>query len=210
MPSGGGSRNCVGPSPPNANSNPSRGREKLRLALEAARTESPPPSLMQIARRPGFSSEEVLLTAYPEICASHRQWCQEWREEQRASLRLSIREWLAEQPASALASYPVYTSKSPRATSSRTSRRKKQRWQGRSAARSEWSRERRADLMRNEVFEIVRETTRRTDLSIAIPSEVGAQPGSGGHTPRLRPAIDEAIEHFGPIMRHRSELGQFA
>jgi hypothetical protein len=31
-----------------------------------------------------------------------------------------------------------------------------------------------------------------------------------GHTPQLRTAIDEAIEHFGPIMRHRSELGQFA
>jgi hypothetical protein len=31
-----------------------------------------------------------------------------------------------------------------------------------------------------------------------------------GHTPQLRAAIDEAIAHCGPIMRHRSELGQFA
>jgi hypothetical protein len=34
--------------------------------------------------------------------------------------------------------------------------------------------------------------------------------GLVGHTPQLRTAIDEAIAHFGPIMRHRSELGQFA
>jgi AraC-like DNA-binding protein len=45
---------------------PLRGKEKLRLALEAARTASPPPSLMQIARRLGFSSEEVLLTTVRE------------------------------------------------------------------------------------------------------------------------------------------------
>jgi len=54
---------------------------------------------MQIARRLGFSSEEALLTADPETCASHRQWRREWIEEQRDDLRRSIREWLATEPA---------------------------------------------------------------------------------------------------------------
>jgi hypothetical protein len=35
-------------------------------------------------------------------------------------------------------------------------------------------------------------------------------PNLAGHTPQLRIAIDEAIAHIGPILRHRSELGQFA
>jgi len=66
---------------------PGREKEKVRLALQAARTENPPPSLMQIARRLGFSSEEALLTADPEMCASHSQWRREWIEEQRDDLR---------------------------------------------------------------------------------------------------------------------------
>ena len=158
---------------------PLRGREKLRLALEAAHTESPPPSLMQIARRLGFSSEKVLLTAYPEICASHRQWRREWREEQRGHLRLSIREWLADTTGANSDLGHAFTSTFPRATSSRTSRTKKQRWHGGPPSALGWTVNVVADLMRNEVFEIVRKLHEETDLSIAIASEVGAQPGSG-------------------------------
>ena len=188
---------------------PLRGREKLRLALEAARTESPPPSLMQIARRLGFSSEEVLLTAYPEICASHRQWCQEWREEQRGRLRLSIREWLAEQPAPTLTSVCLHFEISSCYFQSHFPE-EKAAVARRSAERARMDRERRADLMRNEVFEIVRKLHEERIFPSLSRVKSALSQDLAGHTPQLRTAIDEAIEHFGPIMRHRSELGQFA
>lgn len=80
----------------------------------------------------------------------------------------------------------------------------------RAAERVRMERELRAVLMRNEVFEIVRKLhEERTFPSLSRVKSVLSQ-DLAGHTPQLRIIIDEAIAHFGPIMRHRSELGQFA
>ena len=73
-------------------------KERMRRALEDARTENPPPSLKQIARRFGFTAENVLSINFPEMCAAHKQWRRAWLEERRTQLRLSIQEWVAAQP----------------------------------------------------------------------------------------------------------------
>ena len=188
---------------------PLRGKEKLRLALEAARTESPPPSLMQIARRLGFSSEAVLLAAYPEMCASHRQWRRAWFEERRDNLRGSIREWVAAQPAPTVTSVCLHFDISACYFQSRFPEEKGEVVR-RSAESARMDRERRAAMMRKEVFEIVRKLhEERIFPSLSRVKSVLSQ-DLAGHTPQLRTIIDEAIANFGPIMRHRSELGQFS
>ncbi|MGO9896836.1 MAG: hypothetical protein ACLPX8_21755 [Bryobacteraceae bacterium] len=189
---------------------PGRGKEKVRLALQAARTESPPPSLMQIARRLGFSSEEALSTADPEMCAaSHRQWRREWIEEQRDDLGRSIREWLATEPAPTVTtvclhfniSWCYFQSRFPDQEAEVVRR---------AAERVRMEREFRAVQMRNAVFEIVLKLhNERTFPSLSRVKSALSQ-ALAGHTPQLRTIIDEAIAHFGPIVRHRSDLGQFA
>lgn len=188
---------------------PLRGKEKLRLALEDARTESPPPSLMQIARRLGFSSEAVLLTAYPEMCASHRQWRRAWFEEQRGHLRVSIREWIAAQPAPTMTSVCLHFDISSCYFQSRFPEEKAEVVR-RSAERTRMDSERRAVLMRKEVFEIVRKLHEERIFPSLSRVKSALSQDLAGHTPQLRTIIDEAIANFGPIMRHRSELGQFA
>jgi len=188
---------------------PSRGKERVRLALEAARTESPPPSLMQIARRLGFSSEEVLLTAYPELCASHRQWRRTWFEEQRDQLRRSIREWVTAQPAPTVTSVCLHFDISACYFQSRFPQEKAEVVR-RAAERARKDRERRSVLMRNEVFEVVRKLHEERIFPSLSRVRSALSQDLAGHTPQLRTIIDEAIAHFGPIMRHRSELGQFA
>ena len=83
-------------------------KEDMRRALENARTENPPPSLMQIARRFGFTSENMLTATFPDICTSHKQWRQDWLEQQRTRLQLSIREWIAAQPAVTVTSVSLH------------------------------------------------------------------------------------------------------
>src|SRR6266704_5752819 len=83
-------------------------KEDIRCALENARTENPPPTLMQIARRFGFTSENMLSATFPDICASHKQWRQNWLAQQRTNLRLSIRGWIAAQPAATVASVSLH------------------------------------------------------------------------------------------------------
>lgn len=186
-----------------------RGKEKVRLALEAARTESPPPSLMQIARRLGFSSEEALLTADPETCASHRQWRREWIEEQRDDLRRSIREWLATEPAPTVTAVCLHFNISFCYFQSRFPDEKAEVLR-RAAERVRMEREFRAVQMRDEVFEIVlRLHDERTFPSLSrVKSALSHD--LAGHTPQLRTIIDEAIAYFRPIVRHRSDFGQFA
>ena len=188
---------------------PSPGKEKMRLALEAARSENPPPSLMQIARRLGFSCEEALLTAYPEMCASHRQWRRAWFDEQRDHLRRSIREWLATHPAPTATSVCLHFGISACYFQSRFPEEKAEVVR-RAAERARMDREGRGLLMRNEVFEIVRKLHEEMIFPSLSRVKSALSQDLGGHTPQLRAVIDEAIAHFGPIMRHRSELGQFA
>jgi AraC-like DNA-binding protein len=188
---------------------PGRGKEKVRVALETARAEIPPPSLMQIARRLGFSSEEELLTADPEMCASHRQWRRKWIEEQRDDLRRSIQEWLATEPAPTVTAVCLHFDISSCYFQSRFPDEKAEVVR-RATERVRIERELRALLMRNEVFEIVRKLREeRTFPSLARVKSKLSQ-NLAGHTPQLRIIVDDAIAHFGPIMRHRSELGQFA
>jgi AraC-like DNA-binding protein len=188
---------------------PGRGTEKVRVALQAARAESPPPSLMQIARRLGFSSEQALLTADPEMCASHRQWRREWIEEQRDDLRCSIREWMATEPAPSVSAVCLHFNISWYYFQSRFPDEKAELVR-RAAERARMEREFRAGQMRNEVLEIVFKLhVQRTFPSLSRVKSALSQ-DLAGHTPQLRTIIDEAITHFGPIVRHRSELGQFA
>ena len=70
--------------------------------------------------------------------------------------------------------------------------------------------ERRAVLMRQEVFETVRKLHEERIFPSLSRVKSALSQDLAGHTPQLRAAIDEAIAHCGPIMRHRSELGQFA
>jgi AraC-like DNA-binding protein len=186
---------------------PLRGRR--RLALDGARTANPPPSLMQIARRLGFSSEEVLLTADPEMCASHRKWRRAWFEEQREQLRLSIREWVATEAAPTLISVCLHFDISPCYFQSRFLAERAEVVQ-RSAERARMDRERRAVMMREEVFEIVRGLYEKQIFPSLSRVKSALSGDLCGHTSQLRALIDEAIPHFGPIMRHRNELGQFA
>jgi len=80
----------------------------------------------------------------------------------------------------------------------------------RAAERARMEREFRAGQMRNEVLEIVFKLhVQRTFPSLSRVKSALSQ-DLAGHTPQLRTIIDEAITHFGPIVRHRSELGQFA
>ena len=80
----------------------------------------------------------------------------------------------------------------------------------RAAERVRMEREFRAVQMRNAVFEIVLKLhNERTFPSLSRVKSALSQ-ALAGHTPQLRTIIDEAIAHFGPIVRHRSDLGQFA
>jgi hypothetical protein len=63
--------------------------------------------------------------------------------------------------------------------------------------------------MRKEVFEIVRKLREARIFPSLSRVKSALSQDLAGHTSQLRTVMDEAIEHFGPIMRHRSELGQF-
>jgi len=71
-------------------------------------------------------------------------------------------------------------------------------------------REFRAVQMRNEVFEIVLKLHDQRTFPSLSRVKPALSEDLAGHTSQLRTIIDEAIAHFGPIVRHRSDLGQFA
>ncbi len=183
-------------------------REQMRRALEGARAESPPPSLKQIARRFGFTAEGVLSTTFPEMCASHKQWRRAWLEEQRAKLRLSIRDWVAAEPASTVTSvcrrfgisqhyfqlhFPEENADIVR----------------RSAERVWIAREDRDAVMRREVFEIVRKL-RQKKIYPSLPRVRSAlSSGLARYWQLLRPVINEAMLQFGGAIRQRNEFGRF-
>ena len=80
----------------------------------------------------------------------------------------------------------------------------------RAGERARMEREFRAVLMRSEVFETVRKLHEQQTFPSLSRVTSALSPDLAGHTPQLRAMIDEAIAHFGPIVRYRSELGQFA
>jgi AraC-like DNA-binding protein len=183
-------------------------REQMQRALEDARAESPPPSLKQIARRFGFTAEGVLSTTFPQMCVSHKQWRRAWLEEQRTKLRLSIRDWMAAEPAPTVTSvcrrfgisqhyfqlhFPEENADIVR----------------RSAERVRIARENRDAAMRKQVFEIVRKL-RLKKIYPSLPRVRSAlSPGLARYWQLLRPVINEAVLQFGGAIRQRNEFGQF-
>lgn len=183
-------------------------RENMRHAIEDARAESPPPSLKEIARRLGFTSEGVLSTACPETCAVHMQWRRTWLQDQRNKLQLSIREWVAVEPAPTVASvchhfgisHAYFQMYFPEENAEVVRR---------SAARLRMARDNHALIMRVQVLEIVRELREQNIYpSLSRVRSILSQ-RRAGHWPLLRPAIDEAISRFGATIRQRNEFGQF-
>ncbi len=183
-------------------------KQDMRRALENARTENPPPSLMQIARRFGFTSENMLTATFPVICASHKQWRQNWLEQQRTKLRLSIREWIAAQPAATVAAVSLHFGVS-KAYLQLYFPEENAELVRRSAERERIAREHRDAVLRKEIFEIVRKL-REQDIYPSLQRVKSAlTPGLPRSWLLLRPIIDEAKSQFGAAIRPRNELGQF-
>jgi AraC-like DNA-binding protein len=185
-----------------------RKREALRLAVENARTESPPPSLKEIAHRLG-SAAYILTKACPETCASYKQWRWVWLDEQRNKLRLSIREWLVAEPAPTVASLCSRFGISKSYFQLRFPTENREVVQ-RTFERARAAQENRAVLTRKEVFKIVRDL-HEENLYPSIPRVRSMlSQGLPRYSPLLRVFIDEAISQFGSAMRQRNELGRFA
>ncbi len=184
-------------------------REELQRALEDAQRESPPPALMQIARRLGFNSKRPLSRAYPELCTSHRQWRRAWFEQQRNELRLSIREWVAGQRAPTVISVCRHFGISTCYFRSRFPEERAEVLR-RAADCARVEREHRAALIRSEAFKIVQKLQEeRVFPSLSRVKSMLSQ-DLARPTAQVRAALKEAIPYFGPIMSHRNELGQFA
>jgi len=183
-------------------------KERMRRALEDARTENPPPSLKQIARRFGFTAENVLSINFPEMCAAHKQRRRAWLEQQRTQLRLSIQEWVAAQPAATVKSVCLHFGISEAYFQLHFPEENAEVVQ-RSAEHMRIAREHRDAVMRKEVFEIVRELCEK-NIYPSLPRVKSAlSPGLARSWLLLWPVIDEARSHFGAVIRPRNELGQF-
>lgn len=189
------------------NQQASRKRETLRLAVETTRTESPPPSLKQIARRLG-TVVHILTQACREACASYKQWRQVWLDEQREKLRLSIREWLAAEAVPTVtllcrhfgihpSYFQLHFPAENREVVQRTVERKRA------------ARENRAVTMRTEIFKIVRNLYEKKLYPSISRVRSALNKGLPRTSPLLRVFIDEAISQFGSVMRKRDELGRF-
>jgi AraC-like DNA-binding protein len=146
--------------------------------------------------------------AFPEICAAYKQWRRAWSEEQRKKLRLSIREWLAAEPAATVTSVcrrfgmsqAYFQQHFPEENADVVRR---------SAERERIARENRGAIRRKEVFEIVREL-RRQNIYPSLPRVQSAlSPGLARYWELLRPVINEAVLQFGGAVRQRNEYGQF-
>jgi transcriptional regulator with XRE-family HTH domain len=171
-------------------------KEHMRRALEDARTENPPPSLKQIARRFGFTAENVLSINFPDMCAAYKQWRRAWLEEQRTKLRLSIQEWVAAQPAPTVKSVCLHFRVSDAYFQLHFPEENAEVVQS-SAERIRIAREHRDAVMRKEVFEIVCELCEK-NIYPSLPRVKSAlSPGLSRCWPLFRPTIDEAKSRFG-------------
>lgn len=172
-----------------------RKRETLRLAVEAARTESPPPSLKQLARRLGLCSVSILTGTYPETCAYYRQWRRVWLDEQREKLRLSIREWLAAEPAPTVALLCRHFGLSASFFQLRFPAENREVVQ-RTVERTRAARENRVVIMREEIFEIVRDLHEKNLYPFIARVRSALSQGLPRTSPLLPVFIDEAISRL--------------
>jgi hypothetical protein len=163
---------------------------------------------MQIALRFGFMSENMLTATFPDICASHKQWRQDWLDQQRTRLRVSVREWIATQPAATVASVSLHFGISkaylqlffPEENAELVQR---------SAGRKRIAREHRDAILRKEIFEVVR-NLREQDLYPSLHRVRSAlTPGLARSEHLLGPILREAKSQFGAVIRPRNELGVF-
>ncbi len=183
-------------------------KEQMRRAIEDARQENPPPSLNQIGQRFGFTSENMLSLTFPDICASYKQWRQDWLDQERNRLRLSIRKWVAAQPDATVTSVSLHFGIS-KAYLQLYFPEENAELVRRSAERKRITREHRDATMRKEVFDIVRKL-REQDIYPSLRRVRSAlSPGLARSYQLLRPIIDEATSQFGAAIRPRNELGQF-
>ena len=183
-------------------------KEDMRRALENARTENPPSSLIQIAQRFGLTSENMLTATFPDICASHKQWRRNWLEQERTRLRLSIKDSIVDQPVATVASVSLHFGVS-KAYLQLYFPEENAELVRRSAERERIAREHRDAVMREEIFQIVRQL-REQDIYPSLHCVQSAlSPGLATSWLLLRPILDEARAEFGAAIRPRNELGQF-
>jgi hypothetical protein len=185
-----------------------RKREGIRVAIETARTEIPPPSLRVIGRRLGYTVEFVVVKTFPELCALYKGWRRSWFEEQRNKLRLSIREWVAAEPAPTVSSVCCHFGFSQSYFQVNFPEDNKELVR-RSAERAHRARADRARDLHEEVIRIVCDLQKKGIYPSLPRVRSELRPGSTRYFPLIRIAVDEAMSSFGPIMRQRNELGRF-
>ena len=183
-------------------------RDKVRAAIEAARTEVPPPTLKQIGRRLGYTCEAVIVPTFPEMCACYKEWRRAWFKDQRHSLCLAIRSWVVAEATPTVTSVCRHFGISPTYFQLNFPEDNKELVR-RSAERARRARTDRARALQEEVYQIIY-VLRQNGLYPSLPRVRSAlHPGSTRYSPLIRSAIDEARAIFGPIMRQRNELGRF-
>ena len=186
----------------------SRKRERIRLVIEAARHEVPPPTLKQIGRRLGYTCEVVISAMFPKLCDSYKEWRSTRLEEQRRNLRRAIREWVASETAPTVNSLCRRFGISPTYFQLNVPEDNKELVQ-RSAECARAARADRARILREDVLRIVAEL-RRTGIYPSLPRVRAELPsGSTRCSPVIRAAIDEALCPFDVMLRRRNELGRF-
>jgi hypothetical protein len=183
-------------------------KQRMRLALEKARAETPPPSLIQIGRWLGYTAEVVLVQTFPHLCNSYSSGERLGPKNIWTKLRLLIREWLSAEAAPTIASAcphfgvsATYLQVNFPAENAEVVRR--------SAECARKAREAHAVAQREEVFKIVIELL-QSGLYPSLPRVRSALgPNMRRRWSLLRPAIDDALSRLGPVLRRRNELGRF-
>jgi hypothetical protein len=183
-------------------------KEEMRRAIEGARQENPPPSLKQIGQRFGFTSENMLSITFPDICASYKQWRQDWLDQERNRLRLSIREWIAAQPAACVASVSLHFGVS-KAYIQLFFPEQNAELVRRSAERKRIAREHRDAVLRKEIFEVVRRLREQDIYPSLYRVRSALTPALARSEHLLGPILREAKSQFGAVIRPRNELGVF-
>jgi len=183
-------------------------KEKIRTAIEAARSEVPPPTLKQIGRRLGYTCEAVIVPRFPEMCASYKEWRRAWFKQQRHRLRLAIRNWVAEEATPTVTSVcrqfgisPTYFQLNFPADNKELVRR--------SAERAGRARIDRARALEEEVHRIICDLLKKDLYPSLARVRSALHPDSTRYSPLIRTAINEAIPSFVPTIRQRNELGRF-
>jgi AraC-like DNA-binding protein len=182
-------------------------RKKMQLALEHARRESPPPSLRQIARRLRLTSSKIITRTCPEMCASYKQWRELWLDEQRKKLQISIREWLAAEPAPTVASlcrhFGIHVSYFRWLFPAENREVVQQTVEHARAAR-----ENRVVIMRKEILKIVGELYAKNLYPSISQGTSALSQGLPRRSPLVRTFIEGAISQFGSVMRSQNELAR--